>query len=109
MRMFVNIMRLLSLLGVFATLIVKSPPSSCVANASSNIFCKPTNGIVKQSFHNTHKAMDISGASGMVKGPEVYAPYDGRVVYVGRAIIVDPLSSTADPTIIYSGPLVKHS
>lgn len=74
-----------ALLGLLMVVFVEVAHPPCAAQGQSGAFCKATNGKVTTAFSTGHQAIDISGAGGFVKGPAVYAPYDGSVVYIGIA------------------------
>ena len=53
-------------------------------------FCIPTGGKVFQLYSSSHNGMDI-GVGGQGKGPAVYSPYSGKIIYVGRGFASENL------------------
>src|SRR5262245_35558663 len=92
---------LLLSIGVFALFFTDTVQANCTAQAQNNLFCIPSTGVVTGRFNDVrsdgnggtyiHHAIDISGGVSGNKGNPIYAPYAGKVVYVGT----DPAERTA--------------
>lgn len=93
MKHFYTLLVASPLLLAVVLIVTLMPQSACVAQAQGATFCPPTNGTITTSFSSGHQALDISGASGFVQGPAVYAPYDGTIVYIG---IAEPAGNNAN-------------